>query len=154
MNIRLNAKSGTRSWLRSLPYALAIPVPFWFIGEFLTGNRSELLSSFMFMLIGVSIVVHALSYGIIGLPFFAYFFKKPTAKIWHPCWLAGSGFILGVVTFVLVLVAFGYSRETFEDPLIYLIGAGYGLVTGAVAHAARPIMGEQAVPPKSDRAGG
>ena len=153
MRLRLRAKSPGIAWLKSVPVALLIPLPFWLVGEVFT-TPSERMSTMLFAVVALALGVHLASYFIFGVPLFLRFFRNPSALVWRIPWALTLGCVLGIIALLIALGLFGYSGRLIIEPQIYAIGAGYGLATAIAAYIARPEYSERDVPPKSDRAGG
>ena len=139
----IKSNSPSCAWLKSLPVALVLPLPFWIINELVASPSSEKLNSMFFFVLGIAVLIHGVYFAVLGLPLFLRYYSIPSSPIWHLRWAAFTGASLGVAGFCLTLLLFGFPERILRDPTTYFAGAGYGLATALAAYLVRPKQSEQ-----------
>jgi hypothetical protein len=129
------------AWMRSLPIALGVPAFVFLICmliELALKPSSGGFSLLFFVMLGASILVHFVSYLLIGFPIFFAFHRKLDSKVWRLSLAIPFGLVVGSVAIFAVLYGMGYNESALQNPQIYFIGAGYGLITALSACKQRP----------------
>lgn len=131
-------KTGTKrrgplgAWLLSLPLALGCPTALWLIAGIFGQEPVTLIVA------GVALLVHLVAYLVTGLPIFLRCFRNASSSIWRPQVGVPVGALLGVLGMLFLGLLLRRSADPLENPALYLLGGGYGVVTAIAALIQRP----------------
>lgn len=122
------------AWLKT--FAISLPVCAGTLAAYLVlfGNSAD--RSGLFIIIGISAVVHAIALAVVGIPFFLYFWPTPNFPVWRIPIGTITGFILGYLAMFLTAVILASTSQANVDWGYVsgsIVGGVYGALTGFVA---------------------